>query len=106
MTWPIQTLEEAHEHCFANERELLSSERALCIACAHVFPVSLVSEWLVMEGEGSNRTGFCPVCSFDTLIGDAAPFPVLDVNFGLALNKKYFDVPHGTAEQWNAIETC
>lgn len=105
MIWPVKTLEIAHDHCFGNQLELQKSKQVLCIACNHVFPTSLIGEW-VKTGEQEGPTGFCPACGLDTLLGDASPFPISDLSFGAAINTKYFDEPYPTSEQWNALELC
>ena len=105
MNWSVDNLKSAHDHCFGNQTELNNSDQALCIACNHVFSTLLIHEWIV-TGKGEEPTGFCPACTFDTLIGDAAPFPISDLRFGAAINKIYFDEPYPTSEQWNKIENA
>jgi hypothetical protein len=95
-------LEAAHEHCFGNEVEVCASECACCIACAIAFPAKLVRETAPQRGS-DGPTVFCPVCAFDTVVGDRSGYPVDDPEFITAMNRKYFKEPLGSDESWKEL---
>ncbi len=96
MSYSAEFLDEVHEHCFGNEEELRASSNACCIACVQTFDTSLVEEW-------TRQTGWCPVCTFDTLVGDASGYPIAERDFVLAMNKKFFQEPLGSEEAWKEL---
>ena len=102
MSFDDSYLEAAHEHCFANETEVRASEVACCIACARSFPANLVTEATGQAGD-SDRTVYCPVCTFDTVIGDRSGLPVTDPAFIAAMNRRYQNEPLPSEEGWKDL---
>ncbi len=99
MTFNEDYLEAAHVHCFENGPEVRASSRVGCIACARNFEASLVTEIKLLSRE-NEETAFCPVCSFDTIIGDASGYPVENADFLIAMSQKYQNGPIGSDDLW------
>jgi hypothetical protein len=98
-------LESAHDHCFGNELEVRASNIACCISCAKSFDSKLVREFSHQHGD-EHETAYCPVCGFDTIIGDNSGYPAVDPVFISAMNAKYFDEPLGTDLAWKELKQC
>ena len=56
-------------HSSDNWQELLRSDRCGCFHCCATFSMSAIRMWA-----DAARTGLCPVCGFDTVLGDASGF--------------------------------
>jgi hypothetical protein len=95
-------LDAAHEHCFGNEPEVRASEQACCIACARPFQARLATETIRQQG-WDHPTVFCPVCAFDTILGDSSGYPTADVTFIAEMNKQYFKEPLGSEQAWKEL---
>ena len=102
MSFDTTYLEAAHEHCFGNEREVRESERACCIACAMAFEAKLATEATRQHGDDL-PTVYCPVCTFDTVVGDKSGYPVGDASFVAAMNQIYFTEPLGSDGAWKEL---
>jgi hypothetical protein len=98
-------LDAAHHHCFGNEPEVRASKIACCISCSKSFDSSLVHESSHQYGD-EHRTACCPVCGFDTIIGDNSGYPVVEPLFINAMNAKYFDEPVGSELAWKELKQC
>jgi hypothetical protein len=92
MTFDDAFLDAAHKHSFANRAELKGSQFCGCFSCFAIFPPSDIWEW-IQEGDDQDRTGFCPYCMLDTVIGDASGLPVQDEDLLSAMNEKFFGGP-------------
>lgn len=65
----------AHEHCRHNRVTLRKSDLCGCYQCGEIFkPSHLQAEDWTDGGE----TALCPYCGMDSVIGDAAGFPISD----------------------------
>ena len=64
----------AHKSCFANEDCLARSEICGCFYCLAIFPPHKVATY-VPERDG-RRTGLCPRCGIDSVLGSASGFPI------------------------------
>jgi hypothetical protein len=102
MNFDDSYLEAAHEHRFSNEAEVCSCEAACCIACARSFPANLVTQATGQAGDG-DRTMYCPVCTFDTVIGDQSGLPVNDHAFIAAMKQRYQNEPLPSEEEWKEM---
>ena len=102
MSFDEAYLEAAHEHCFGNEPEVRASENACCISCARTFRAELATEAKGQRG-WDDLTVFCPVCTFDTIIGDKSGYPVGETEFIAAINRRYFNEPLGSDEFWEEL---
>ena len=92
MTYDDAFLDGAHKHSFANRAELKRSQFCGCFSCFATLPPSDIWEW-IQEGADQDRTGFCPYCMIDSLLGDASGLPVQDRSFLDAMNEKFFGGP-------------
>ena len=81
----IGPIGEAHAHCGNNRAELMRSEKAGCFYCCEIFGASFVDDWI-----DEDTTALCPKCRIDSVIGDAAGFPITDAAFLKAMNKVWF----------------
>lgn len=111
MTWTDAQIVEAHEHCFANAKEVQASERCVCYFCAAndlpeaYFKPAAVTEWLNPTGRdpktgaevlqtgpeplSDQATAICPNCTFDLVIGDASGLPISDRSFVSAIDARF-----------------
>lgn len=65
----------AHQNCRCNRTQLRKSDMCGCFQCGEIFkPSHLLSEDWTDDGE----TALCPFCGMDSVIGDAAGFPISD----------------------------
>lgn len=76
----------AHKHCAHHEDEIVRSTVCGCFYCLGVFPSSEIEDWL----DDEPRTALCPRCGIDSVIGDAAPFPISEKDFLGAMNVYWF----------------
>ena len=77
-------LEEAHHHTIHNIEEIKKSGTVYCISCRESIAPSEITEF-VDEG----KTGLCPHCGMDALIGDACGMTLTDILLK-RLHRKYF----------------
>jgi hypothetical protein len=82
-------LEAAHKKSIFNKSEILKSNLCGCFSCLKIYPTVEIKEW-VDEGEGKKQTPLCPYCSIDSVLGDASPFPITDIEFLKAMQKRWF----------------
>jgi hypothetical protein len=88
-------LASAHKHCAAHRAEVQASELCGCFFCRAIFPPVAISDWIEEAGGELAKaqdpwTAICPMCKFDSVIGDASGFPASDSDFLEAMNRKYF----------------
>ncbi len=74
----------AHEHCRKNRETLRKSDLCGCYQCGVIFKPSVLQPEDWMDG---GETALCPYCGMDSVIGDAAGFPISDAF--LSEMKKY-----------------
>lgn len=79
-------LEAAHKHCTNNRPELASSTVAGCFHCLAIYEPATIDEWVDEAGD----TAICPMCDIDSVIGDAAGFPIND-EFLAAMHARWFE---------------
>jgi len=63
----------ALKHAVNNEDEINASEECGCFHCLEVFPKEEIDEWVDSDG---GMSAVCPKCSVESVIGDAAGFPL------------------------------
>ncbi len=65
----------ALRHAVNNEDEIKASEECGCFHCLEVFAKDEIDEWV--DGE-DGMSAVCPKCSVESVIGDAAGFPLTE----------------------------
>lgn len=75
----------AHQRSLRNREAMRKSNLAGCFYCLQVYPVEHIQAWT----DGA-QTAICPKCGIDSVLGDAAPFPVTDPAFLTAMNAEWF----------------
>jgi hypothetical protein len=70
-----KTVLKALKHAVANEDEINASEECGCFHCLEVFPKDEIEEFV--DGE-DGMSAVCPKCSVESVIGDAAGFPLTE----------------------------
>ena len=58
-----------HHSTFRNEEQIKNSKVCGCFYCKTIFKPEDVTDWCDNDGRG-DRTGRCPNCSIDSVIGD------------------------------------
>jgi hypothetical protein len=76
---------QAHSHSSNNRGELTASDKVGCFYCCEIYSPTLIEEWV-----DDDTTAMCPKCGIDSVIGDAAGFPVTDKAFLKAMNEAWF----------------
>lgn len=71
-----QEQQEAHRHSSLHRAELSRSSNCGCFHCGSVFPPSEIREWIDRDPAGVGQTALCPKCGIDSIIGEAAGFPI------------------------------
>ncbi len=66
----------AHECSMRNYEELMRSESCGCFYCLAIFPPTEINEWIEESHAGPGKTGRCPKCGIDSVIGSAAGYPI------------------------------
>lgn len=79
-----KNLEEAHKHTINNREELEKSKIVFCISCRSFVHPSEITEFV-----DGGKTGICPYCDIDALIGDACGIKLTD-KLLTDLHYKYF----------------
>jgi hypothetical protein len=79
----------AHKHCFANQEEVMASERCGCFYCLEIFSPVEINEWH-KETNGKGTTAFCPFCFIDSVIGSKSGYPITP-DFLAAMKSRWFD---------------
>jgi hypothetical protein len=84
---------EAHKHSSSNESEILASSICVCFYCGYKFNPEGTKEELsfIEEADGKERTLQCPMCSIDSVIGDASKYPVQDPYFIARFTRFYWN---------------
>lgn len=70
-----KTVKAALKHAVNNEDEINASDECGCFHCLEVFSKDEIDEWV--EGE-DGMSAVCPKCSVESVIGDAAGFPLTE----------------------------
>ncbi len=86
MAFTVQYLKEAHRACFQNQEILKTSRQCACFFCNNLFPACEITEWCC---DAQGNTALCPYCGIDSVIGDAAGYP-LTPEFILAMHRYWF----------------
>jgi hypothetical protein len=86
---PRPEILEAHKHSIRNEEELSRSGQAGCFNCCQSYDTAQVTEWTLERDE--RRTALCPKCGIDSVIGDAAGYPVTDLAWLKEMCAHWFD---------------
>ena len=76
---------QAHDCSIRNKEQLEKSEKCGCFNCGKIFSPSEITDY-VSDGE---PTALCPYCHIDSVIGDAAGFPITP-RFLKDMNKRWF----------------
>lgn len=80
-------VERAHKHSFQSRLELESSSLVGCFYCLAVYPPAAIHRWT-----DDGVTAICPECGIDSVIGDAAGYPLTKRFLG-AMNDRWFGMP-------------
>lgn len=80
----MQVLKKAHEACFQNRKILKQSKKCACFYCNNIFSPAEIEIWC-----DGNTTALCPYCGIDSVIGDAAKYPLIP-EFILAMHRYWF----------------
>lgn len=119
-TYSEETLVAAHKHTAFNEDELRRSERCVCMYCGYAFPATELDQpglapgadeqywpdgnW-VYDADPGHRSGTCPKCRIDSLIGDVSGFPVTERTFQSAFGKRWWgETPLSRGEEPGSTE--
>ena len=81
-----QVLEEAHDASFQNRRILEKSKKCACFFCNNIFSPAEIEEWC---HDRDGDTAVCPYCEIDSVIGDAAVYPLTE-DFIIQMNLYWF----------------
>lgn len=83
-TMPDYDYDAAHKHCIRHRREVNQSTLCGCFYCLEIFPAEEIV-WGVYEA----TTGACPECGIDSVIPDAAGYPITK-SFLKEMNQRWF----------------
>ena len=61
----------AHAFTFKNRRSLLRSQQVGCFYCIQIFSPKDITEYI-----DNGKTGLCPKCGIDSVVGDASGFVI------------------------------
>lgn len=84
MSQSMPDYDAAHEHSTHHRQEVNQSEQCGCFYCLNIFPAE-ETVW----GVYSEETGACPECGIDSVIPDAAGYPITDV-FLKGMKRRWF----------------
>lgn len=76
----------SHNHSIHNRMDIEASTDCGCFCCCRIFPANLVTEWA-----DSGRTGLCPYCGVDAVIGDVSGITITR-HFLVDMFEKWFIV--------------
>lgn len=62
---------QAHNHSSNHRKEILASKKCGCFYCLETFKPSEIKEWV-----DDGKCAICPRCGIDSVLGDAAGFPL------------------------------
>lgn len=82
-------LEAAHKHSSKHREEVLASTTCGCFYCQTTFPPRAIKEWVDLGQNPAGETALCPNCGIDSVIGDAAGFP-LTASFLANMHQRWF----------------
>lgn len=77
-------LKAAHKHSSKHKQELVESNVIGCFYCCRFVKYEDIEEWI-----DNQSTAICPLCSIDSLIGDASGITI-DHDFLLEMNQEWF----------------
>jgi len=88
LTTNTSNLKAAHEASFANEKQIKNSQTCGCFFCLNKYPSKQVVDWVNEEQKA--RTGICPECGIDSVLGDASGYPVSEEAFLQQMQEFFF----------------
>ena len=74
----------AHKHCIRHQEEVEQSTMCGCFYCLEIFPKEDI-----VWGRYEETTGSCPHCGIDSVIPDAAGYPITK-SFLAGMNQRWF----------------
>ena len=94
-----------HHSTYRNEQQIKNSKDCGCFHCKTIFKPEDVTEWCDNDGRG-DRTGRCPNCSIDSVIGDDSGVDVTSSLLEL-MNLQFFGpgIDHVNVTVTNSNET-
>lgn len=82
-------LEDAHKKSSMHREEVLASTTCGCFYCQTTFAPRKIGEWVDPRRSTTGATALCPNCGIDSVIGDAAGFP-LTAEFLVDMHERWF----------------
>jgi hypothetical protein len=79
------TIVEAHTHSSSHSEEIKQSKICGCFYCLEIFTLDKIEEWV-----DDNRTGLCPNCGIDAVLGDKSGYPITK-EFLTSMNEHWFE---------------
>jgi hypothetical protein len=89
-------LQQVHQHCKRNQKEIQDSDTCGCFYCLATFKASEIIEW------AADKSALCPNCSVDSVLGDKSGYPVTDTAFLHQMEQFWFGGQE--AEQLNGLD--
>lgn len=86
MVLSVRRLRRAHAAAFQNRKTVEESRQCACFFCNSIFPANEVTAWC---HDAQADTALCPRCGIDSVIGDAAGYPLVP-EFILAMHRYWF----------------
>ena len=84
-------IKEADRHTMQNYEEIIKSTACTCMYCGYQFdPVKPPEPLSFMTERDGNKTLQCPMCSIDSVIGNASGYPVTDIYFIARCTREWF----------------
>jgi hypothetical protein len=90
-------LEAAHKKSSMHREEVLASVTCGCFYCQTKFPPRNIKEWVDPRRSPTGATALCPNCGIDSVIGDAAGFP-LTADFLADMHERWFKTTRKLSE--------
>lgn len=85
--YTAQILDSIHKSSFGNHEIIINSKNCGCFHCCQIFSPQLVVTWT--QEPSDTKTGWCPKCNVDSLIGDAGG-PGITNELLIAMYDKFF----------------
>lgn len=92
MSYSDELIKKAHQATFANEKQIMESDRCTCFYCGHTFNPRIEQKlsW-IEERPPLDKTLQCPMCGIDCMIGSASGFPIHDESFITQCTEAWFN---------------
>lgn len=81
-----EMLKEAHKASLCNKDSILRSTQCGCFNCCRIMKPSSV---IYQKEANGQKTGVCPYCYIDSVIGDASGYPITK-EFLEAMQERWF----------------